>query len=119
MPVVHPVTLPITLPFHPAPPRRSDRSGGSHRGVTHPDDGQVEERPDDGIDGAAPERLRRQGRQGTAGTSAQFSRPEVRAALAANIPLGRPAEPEELVDAYLLLLGPGSTILVDGGLSAL
>lgn len=61
----------------------------------------------------------------TGGTRAQFSRPEVRAALAKAIPLGRPAEPDELMAAYLLLIGPGSTfmtgstILVDGGLSAI
>lgn len=61
----------------------------------------------------------------TRGTRARFSRPEVREGLARAIPLGRPAEPEELIGAYLLLLGEGSTfitgstLLVDGGLSAL
>lgn len=60
----------------------------------------------------------------TGGTRAQFSRPEVAVSLAERIPLGRPASAEELLDAYLLLIGPGSrfmtgsTILVDGGLSA-
>lgn len=57
----------------------------------------------------------------TPGNRAFFSRAEVESAHKASIPLGRVAEPEEMVGAALYLAGPhssyttGATLLVDGG----
>jgi sorbose reductase len=57
----------------------------------------------------------------TPGTTELFSRPEVRARNEALIPLGRLAEPEEMVGAVAFLASPaasymtGSTVFVDGG----
>lgn len=57
----------------------------------------------------------------TPGNAAWFSRPEVEAEHAARIPLGRVAQPGEVVGAILYLLGDdatyttGTTVTVDGG----
>lgn len=57
----------------------------------------------------------------TPGNAAWFTRPEVEADHAARIPLGRVAQPEEIVGAILYLLGDdasyttGTTLVVDGG----
>ena len=60
----------------------------------------------------------------TAMTSAQLDDPEIGARLRAQIPLGRPATPEEVADAVTWLASPraamttGSSLLVDGGWTA-
>lgn len=57
----------------------------------------------------------------TPGNAAWFTRPEVEAEHAAQIPMGRVAQPEEIVGAILYLLSDdasyttGSTLVVDGG----
>jgi len=60
----------------------------------------------------------------TAMTAAQLDDPETGARLRAQIPLGRPATPEEVADAVTWLASPraamttGSSLLVDGGWTA-
>jgi NAD(P)-dependent dehydrogenase (short-subunit alcohol dehydrogenase family) len=57
-------------------------------------------------------------------TASQLDDPETGARLGAQIPLGRPATPEEVADAVTWLASPraamttGSSLLVDGGWTA-
>lgn len=61
----------------------------------------------------------------TEGTTALFSRPEVRARNEATIPLGRLGQPEDMVGAVAFLASPeagyvtGATLFVDGGYTVL